>query len=101
MKREDLQRLLQIHCRHLKEVWGQIARFSKLYARWADEGNGGDLMPSHKTRVLRPEAFAGGNPSVGVVGIAIAVLKLYETIRMIADVCEDANISRSIPCQPA
>ena len=31
--------------------------------------------PAHRTRVLRPEAFAGGNPSVEVVGIAIAVLK--------------------------
>jgi len=32
--------------------------------------------PEYKTRVLRPEAFAGDNPSVEVVGIAIAVLKL-------------------------
>jgi SOS-response transcriptional repressor LexA len=31
--------------------------------------------PEHKTRVLRPEAFAGDNPSVEIVGIAIAVLK--------------------------
>jgi hypothetical protein len=31
--------------------------------------------PAHKSRVLRPKAFAGNNPSVEVVGIAIAVLK--------------------------
>jgi len=31
--------------------------------------------PKHETRVLQPEAFAGDNPSVAVVGIAIAVLK--------------------------
>jgi SOS-response transcriptional repressor LexA len=31
--------------------------------------------PEHKTRVLLPKAFAGDNPSVAVVGIAIAVLK--------------------------
>ena len=31
--------------------------------------------PEHKTRVLRPETFAGDNPSVELVGIAIAVLK--------------------------
>jgi SOS-response transcriptional repressor LexA len=31
--------------------------------------------PEHKTRVLQPEAFAGDNPPVEVVGIAIAVLK--------------------------
>ena len=31
--------------------------------------------PDHETRVLRPEFFAGDNPSVEIVGIAIAVLK--------------------------
>jgi SOS-response transcriptional repressor LexA len=31
--------------------------------------------PKHKTRVLRPEVFTGGSPSVEVVGVAIAVLK--------------------------
>jgi hypothetical protein len=34
--------------------------------------------PAHKPRILRPAAFAGDNPSVEVVGIAIAVLKSYK-----------------------
>jgi SOS-response transcriptional repressor LexA len=31
--------------------------------------------PEHKPRVLRPEVFAGDNPSVAIVGIVMAVLK--------------------------
>jgi phage repressor protein C with HTH and peptisase S24 domain len=33
--------------------------------------------PKHEPRVLPPEAFAGDNPSVAIVGIAIAVLKSH------------------------
>lgn len=55
--------------------------------------------PEHKTRVLRPEVFAGDNPSVAIVGIAIAVLSHRDNTDERR--CEGANMSRSIPCQPA